>query len=216
MQTTFKSHVKIICRCLSLQMVMPPAMPVTPSRVALTRLGRRLIVASIALYILASFAWTAQARTQTSGQAAGVYLGGLANAPTRGHVAYPAQRLRYTARNYVKPHSAPRGFTDLVGDRKPLSPDPGLATESASWAPASPWLNAHNMSGLFSACTPGSAECDAVVPPETTAAVQAALWASQNPPDCSKARYMVLEKGWIWGFGSVVHVHAGMLKLAIR
>jgi len=102
------------------------------------------------------------------------------------------------------------------GDRSPLSSDPELATESASWTPASPWFASQNLTALFPICEPGSGESHAFVAHETTSAVQAALWASQNPPDCSKARYLVLEKAWHSGFGSAVHIHTRALALAIR
>ena len=124
------------------------------------------------------------------------------------------QSLRHSARHKMHVDNALKGFSDLVGDRMPLSSAPLFATESASWAPASPWFAGHNASAVFPVCEQGPGKCDAAR--ETTRAVQAALWASQNPADCVNARYLVLEKTWPAGFGSAVHVHVGMLALAIR
>ena len=180
--------------------------------------GRRACALAVAAgtLILATLAWAAHAHTPLSRHAITVRLTHAlpARRPAAGR---PTQRPHYSARAHAKIKNAPTGWTALVGDRTPLSSDPALAEQSASWTPASPWLAAQNMSALFPACN-GRAprNCDALVAHETTRAVQAALWTSQNPPDCSKGRYLVLEQAWQSGLGSAVHVHAGMLALAIR
>jgi len=176
-----------------------------PSR----HLARMTVVA-----FLATIVRTAHARTPITTQALNIPL--RQALPARRPVLNVMQRMHYSAHNRVKISSAPKGFIDLVGDRSPLSSDPELATESASWTPASPWFASQNLTALFPIYEPGSGESHAFVAHETTSAVQAALWASQNPPDCSKARYLVLEKAWHSGFGSAVHIHTRALALAIR
>ena len=167
---------------------------------------RALCIAFCALILVTPSVRAAYVRPPI-GRKGGTTLSNSLRARTR-------QSLRHSARHQVHDDSALTGFSDLVGDRMPLSSDPLFATESASWAPASSWFTAQNMSALFPASEQGPGNCDAAH--ETTRAVQAALWASQNPVDCDNARYLVLEKTWPAGFGSAVHVHVGMLALAIR
>lgn len=109
------------------------------------------------------------------------------------------------------------GLIDLVGQRTPLTRAPGSEIESASWKPAATWFEAQDLTALFPKCSaPDSEDCDTSYSIETTAAVQEALWASQNPADCSSARYMVLDAPWTSGLGSSLHVHMYMLAIAIR
>lgn len=73
------------------------------------------------------------------------------------------------------------------------------------------------MSAHFSECAaPDPADCDGWYSKKTTAAVQAALWASQNPGHCESARFLVLTQPWHSGFGSSLHIHMYMLAVAIR
>lgn len=41
-----------------------------------------------------------------------------------------------------------------------------------------------------------------------------AIWRNQNPPDCSKAKYLILE-GWMQGFGSEFHIYGVGLAAAL-
>jgi len=41
-----------------------------------------------------------------------------------------------------------------------------------------------------------------------------AIWRNQNPPDCSKAKYLILE-GWMQGFGSEFHIYGVGLAAAV-
>ena len=112
----------------------------------------------------------------------------------------------------------PRGLAELVGSRVPLSQgDPDAAIDSVSWTPAAPWLSGRNLTSLLPTCLrsdPG--DCDASYSDETTAAVQTALWESQNPADCENVRYLVLDQSWPSGLGSSLRIHMFMLGLAIR
>jgi len=161
--------------------------------------------------IVAAVSWSANSRTSNTSQTLTFQL--ARELPAHIPVTHP-KLLHDSVHNRERRGSAPRGFTDLVGDRSPLSPDPNLSTESASWMPASRWSDAQNMTAMFPTCEPG--ECNSILARQTTNAVQAALWASQNPPDCGNARFLVLEKAWQSGFGSAVHIHTRMLALAIR
>ena len=124
----------------------------------------------------------------------------------------------------VRPHSAtasathpPRGLAELVGDRPPLSRHMPAQTDSASWIPAAPWYATRNVTALFPSCPLADMPaCDTLWAEPTTAAVQAALWASQNPDDCEAARYLVLDHPWHSGLGSSLFIHMYMLGLAIR
>jgi hypothetical protein len=109
------------------------------------------------------------------------------------------------------------GLLELVGDRTPLTRMPGAELESASWKPTATWYASKNLTFLFPKCSaPDLVDCDTAYSIKTTSAVQEALWASQNPPDCENARYMVLDAPWPHGLGSSLHIHMYMLAIAIR
>lgn len=40
------------------------------------------------------------------------------------------------------------------------------------------------------------------------------IWKHQNPPDCSKVKYLIAD-GWMQGFGSEMHGYGAMLGIAL-
>lgn len=113
----------------------------------------------------------------------------------------------------------PRGLVELLGDRTPLvQQDDHNPSTLSSWAPAAPWYDLQEIGTHFPQCAPPDpTDCDASwYAPHTTAAVQAALWATQNPADCDRARFLVLDSSYPSGLGSSLHIHMYMLALAIR
>jgi len=145
------------------------------------------------------------------------YMSALTNRPI-----FHAQRFRpHSLDRNSSPMSrrdgSPFGLVELIGDRTPLAVDDNSRSASASWTPSARWYDLQNMSAHFPVCSkPDPADCDDWYAPQTTAAVQTALWATQNPADCNQARYLVLDSSWRAGFGSSLHVHLSMLALAIR
>ena len=57
--------------------------------------------------------------------------------------------------------------------------------------------------------------CDTAFQDGDADAVQRALWAHQHPADCATSRLLVLTTEYLSGLGSSVHVHTGMLALAV-
>ena len=91
-------------------------------------------------------------------------------------------------------------------------------TASAAWEPAAAWFRVQPMATLFPACQHPQ-WCDSLYAQDDTAKVQRALWAHQNPADCSAARYLVLDSAWDGGpgagLGSSLHMHMYFLALAL-
>lgn len=57
--------------------------------------------------------------------------------------------------------------------------------------------------------------CPSLYSPPETERVARLLHAHQNPPDCSRARFLVLTREWHSGLGSNIHVKAWMLLVAM-
>lgn len=110
-----------------------------------------------------------------------------------------------------------KGLVNLNRDRLSLN---GQATKaSASWIPDMSWYASQEraLPALFPECkAPDIADCGFWYSIETTSAVQAALWASQNPANCNSALYLVLSEPWPSGLGSLLHIHMFILAVAVR
>jgi len=109
----------------------------------------------------------------------------------------------------------PAGLAELLGDHTAL--DTATApTASVAWEPAASWFRAQPMTNLFPTCQHPQ-WCDSLNDPADTAKVQRALWAHQNPANCSSARHLVLESAYdeAAGLGSSLHIHMYFLALAL-
>ena len=98
--------------------------------------------------------------------------------------------------------------------RLPSADPSNDAASIVAWRPPSPWYDANE--SLIKAAFPSCQHphwCDA--PHNDTAAVQSALHAFHNPPDCDAARFLVLTGEWPSGLGSTLHIHAYTLALAV-
>lgn len=82
-----------------------------------------------------------------------------------------------------------------------------------TWTPWQPPGTLNKWSHNFSC--PNQEFCDDMYPLNETLAIAQLIHSHQNPADCSRAKYLVIEREWHSGLGSTVHIKAYSLLVAL-
>lgn len=82
-----------------------------------------------------------------------------------------------------------------------------------AWTPWQPIKSLDRWSRKFACQSPEF--CDDMYPLNETAAIADMIYAHQHPSDCSRAKFLVIEREWHSGLGSTIHIKAYSLLVAL-